>query len=264
MKLHFLGTSHGLASLKRANSSCLVMSKGGSLLVDCGEPASATLLRMAVLPEQPCALVLTHLHPDHTGGFTQLIQTLQLKRRTSPFTVYMPEEGIAVFKTLLRTVYLYDSVLPFQLRFRAIRPEIVFEDTSFSFRFYPNEHLACYRAISMDEGYPAPCESFSVHVTADQQSIVFSGDIKNPGELIAPLRKGADLLVSELVHFPPVGYAEIPQGLLPGKICFTHYKTTREDASLEKDDPALVSLNKKIIFAEDGMEIEVLKQAPNR
>lgn len=259
MKLNFLGTSHGLASLKRSNSSCLVTSNGGSLLVDCGEPASATLLRMEVLPNQPCAIILTHLHPDHTGGFTQLIQTLQLRRRNVPLTVYMPEEGIAVFKMLLRTVYLYDSILPFQLRFKSIRPEIDFIETPFVLRFYPNEHLACYRSISQNEGYPASCESFSVHVTADQQSIVFSGDIKTPGELIAPLKKGADLLVSELVHFPPVKFADIPKDLLPEEICFTHYKTTPEDAPLEKDDPVLVSLDKKIIFAEDGMKIEILK-----
>jgi ribonuclease BN (tRNA processing enzyme) len=39
-------------------------------------------------------------------------------------------------------------------------------------------------------------------MTLEGKRIVFSGDLANPGEIVA-LANRADLLVSELAHFPP-------------------------------------------------------------
>ena len=257
MKLRFLGTSAGIATRTRFNTAMLLRSETGLLLIDCGEPVSASLLRLGIRPDELTALVLTHLHPDHTGGFVQLIQTLQLTHRKAPLKVFLPGEGIDAFKKLLRVCYLYESILPFALEMIPIEKETVFEAGPFRIQFFANEHLSYYRPIAEKEGYPAPCESFCVRVSADGKSVVFSGDIRMPAELIAPLEKGADLLVSELVHFPPCKFAAVPGRLLPERICFTHYKTTPEDAPLEKDDPALKELRRKLVFTGDGTETEV-------
>ena len=115
MKIRFLGTSAGIATLRSFNTSILMEADADALLIDCGEPVSATLIRLGVPPDLIGTLAVTHLHPDHTGGFTQLIQTFQILRRSRPLTVWMPSEGIETFNTLLNTVYLYRSVLPFEL-----------------------------------------------------------------------------------------------------------------------------------------------------
>jgi len=59
------------------------------------------------------------------------------------------------------------------------------------------------------------------------------------------------------VHYPPAELAEVPERLFPERICFTHYKTTPADAPLEKEDPALKALQREIVFAEDGTEVEI-------
>ena len=255
MILRMLGTSDGLAGPRRANSAALLQAdSGGSLLIDCGEPVSATLLRLGVDPDSIEGLVLTHLHADHSGGFTQLIQTFQLRRRQRPFRVFMPEEGIEPFSMLLRTVYLYSSILPFELRILPVHPGRTLETPSFRLRGYPNEHLGGYRAVAEREGFPAPCESFSIAVSAEGRRAVFSGDLRHMEELRKLLEERTDLLVSELIHFP----ASEAAVLLPfeiGRIVFTHFRNTPEGVPADADDPLWKQFSCPVLFADDLREI---------
>ncbi len=257
MKVRFLGSSAGVATLTHANSSALISAAEDALLIDCGEPVSATLIRNKIPLDSFSGLVLTHLHPDHTGGFTQLIQTLQILRRERPLTVFMPAEGIEVFNRLLDTVYLYRSILPFKLDIVPIETGKTFECGEFKLEFYGNEHLACFRSIAEKAGCPAPCESFSVALEAGGKRLVMSGDIKRPEELIAPLRVKSDALVTELVHYPVATFVEQTCGFLPDKVVFTHYLTNPADEPLARDNPALAEINHNVVFAEDLMEVEV-------
>ena len=56
MKLRFLGTSAGIATRRRFNTAMLLRAESGLLLIDCGEPVSASLLRLGILPESYAAL----------------------------------------------------------------------------------------------------------------------------------------------------------------------------------------------------------------
>ena len=256
MKLKFLGTSAGVACMNRSNSSMLLQNSAGKgLLIDCGEPVSATLVRQDVDLNSIEGLVMTHLHPDHTGGFTQLIQTFQLRRRNAPLTVFMPSEGVEIFTNLLRVVYLYKTILPFELTILPIEPGKTMQTASFTLDFYANEHLAVFRPIAEQEGYPAPCESFSVAVRAENTRAVFSGDIKLPEELIPALQDKTDLLVSELVHFPAETVAALAQETLPGQVVFTHYRNTPEGEPADAEDAALKTIKCPVTFAYDFTEI---------
>ncbi len=257
MKIKFLGTSAGVATMGHANSSSLISVEGDALLVDCGEPVSATLIRNKIPLDCFSGLVLTHLHPDHTGGFTQLIQTMQILRRERPLTVFMPAEGIAVFNQLLNAVYLYRSILPFSLDIVPIEVGKIIECGAFRLEFFSNEHLACFRSIAEAAGAPAPCESFSVAIESAGKRLVMSGDIKRPDELLAPLQKKCDGLITELVHYPVGAFVEQIAEVLPAKVVFTHYLTNPADEPVAKDNPALTPINDKITFAEDLQEVEI-------
>ena len=256
MKLRFLGTSDGIPGLRRANSSILLQNSAGKgILIDCGEPVAATLIRQNVDLNSIESVVMTHLHADHSGGFTELIQTFQLRRREAPLTVYMPEEGIEVFTTLLRTIYIYRSIMPFELTILPIEAGKTVHAGSFTLDFYSNEHLAVYRPIAEKEGYPAPCESFSVAVRAEDTRAVFSGDLKYPDELLTPLQEKTDLLVSELIHFPTSTFAAVAESRLPGKIVFTHYRNTPEGEPMDAEDAILKNMACPVEFAYDLTEI---------
>ena len=51
MKIRFLGTSAGIATLRSFNTSILMEADADALLIDCGEPVSATLIRLGVPPD---------------------------------------------------------------------------------------------------------------------------------------------------------------------------------------------------------------------
>ena len=254
MKIRFLGTSAGIATLRSFNTSILMEADADALLIDCGEPVSATLIRLGVPPDLIGTLAVTHLHPDHTGGFTQLIQTFQILRRSRPLTVWMPSEGIETFNTLLNTVYLYRSVLPFELNIVPVRTGHPVKCGSFRLEFFANEHLACCRGITGKAPVPAPCESFSIAAEAEKKRVVVSGDIRHAAELTAPLSAKTDLLISELVHFPPDELAALPGKLLPPEIIFTHCRNKSDGTPQDRENPVLAPFMEKIKFAEDCME----------
>lgn len=257
MKLKFLGTSDGLAGLRRANSSMLLHDDSGeALLIDCGEPVSATLLKLGIDLERIKTLIITHLHSDHAGGFPQLIQTFQLRKRQSPLTVYLPEEGMETLAALLKTMYLYPSILPFEVHWCPIQPGIPVQSGMFLLDFYSNDHLAVYREIARREGVCAPCESFSVAVFSQGRRTVFSGDLKHASELIKLLCVKTDLLVSELIHFTAAELLVLQQKNLPEKIVFTHYRNTRGGVPVDAAAPELKQLGCPIYFAEDLQEFE--------
>jgi ribonuclease BN (tRNA processing enzyme) len=66
MKLVFLGTRGYIEARNRyhrRHSSLLISSKGGRIMVDCGEDWRGSIGEI-----QPHAIFVTHAHPDHCGG----------------------------------------------------------------------------------------------------------------------------------------------------------------------------------------------------
>lgn len=81
-----------------------------------------------------------------------------------------------------------------------------------------------------------------------------SGDIRHAAELTAPLSAKTDLLISELVHFPPDELAALPGKLLPPEIIFTHCRNKSDGTPQDRENPVLAPFMEKIKFAEDCME----------
>ena len=73
-------------------------------------------------------------------------------------------------------------------------------------------------------------------------------------ELTAPLSAKTDLLISELVHFPPDELAALPGKLLPPEIIFTHCRNKSDGTPQDRENPVLAPFMEKIKFAEDCME----------
>ena len=95
MRLTFLGTSHGSHTYSRTNSSTLLEVNDSHYLIDCGEPATGTLVSSGIGLDRLRALFVTHLHADHVGGLAQLTNMLVKQGEPSRVVTYcLPEEGL--------------------------------------------------------------------------------------------------------------------------------------------------------------------------
>jgi ribonuclease Z len=70
-----LGTGSPIPDPNRAGAATLVRAGGVTLLVDCGRAACMRLAAAGVLPPMLDALLLTHLHSDHTTDLNDVITT---------------------------------------------------------------------------------------------------------------------------------------------------------------------------------------------
>src|ERR1700748_1635669 len=84
MRAIFLGTADGHTSAKREHSGILLQTKETSILLDCGASAARFLLGKKIEPDVPEMLFISHMHSDHNGMISQLIQSLWLRTRRAP------------------------------------------------------------------------------------------------------------------------------------------------------------------------------------
>ena len=97
MKIVTLGTSHGDPTVLHYCTSVLIQTSGKYYLLDAGEPANATLVRMGLRSGQLSGLFVTHAHVDHTGGLPVVIEQAEKWRNRFPdvkMSVFLPEANM--------------------------------------------------------------------------------------------------------------------------------------------------------------------------
>ena len=258
MKLTCLGTASGIATKTRFHNMVLLESCGHGLLLDGGEPLSTLLIRHGTDLNEIDGMVITHLHSDHAGALPQLIQTMQISRRDKVFQVLMPSEGTHLYKDFLNMLYLFDSVLPFHLKIEGIQCGAEQEIGVFSIESISNAHLKRLSELAAEEGLLNQGQSYSIAIHCEGKRIVYSGDIKSVMELRPLLREETDLLILEMAHFMPDDFLRLLEDVCPRMTVFTHF---HPDLDIEPEkklhDLFHGSLPSKIIFANDGMELEI-------
>ena len=207
MRLVFLGTSHGSHTYSRYNSSTLLEVNDSHYLIDCGEPATGTLVRSQIGLERLRALFVTHLHADHVGGLAQLTNML-VKRSDPPQLVQycLPEEGAANLEQYLRTLYLNLDGGRIQVHLHPVRPGPVYEDEQITVAARYSAHLT--GSFDHPKLGPQPCsgQSFSYLMAAEGKRLAFSGDLSGAlrSHALDHLREEPlDLLVMEMTHIKP-------------------------------------------------------------
>jgi ribonuclease Z len=91
MDVVLLGTGCPLPDANRAGPATLVRMDGRNLLVDCGRAVFMRLTGAAVSPLQLDAILLTHLHSDHTQDLSDLItMRWAMSPEPLPLKVYGP------------------------------------------------------------------------------------------------------------------------------------------------------------------------------
>ena len=98
MRATFLGTADGHTSPRREHSGILLQTRETTMLLDCGAAAARFLLHKKIEADVPEILWISHMHSDHNGQVSSLIQSLWLRTRRAPLHVFGPAEVMAALK----------------------------------------------------------------------------------------------------------------------------------------------------------------------
>ena len=220
--LLFLGTGPGTPVSGRFCSSCLLRSNDASVLVDAGEPCSQRLVEAGVSLAALDAVLLTHGHSDHTGGFPMLVQSLWLAPRSRPLPVYLPRELIKPLLAWLDAVYLPPSLLGFDLDLRPWNPsESVHVAQGVDVAIFPTTHLRGLQQ-KIDPSARGRFEIFGLDIACHGRRVVFSSDLGSPADLAPALNTPCDVLVCELSHFHPEELFSALAGCEIRQLVFNH------------------------------------------
>src|SRR5438093_6208943 len=115
------GIGDGLSSADRNHSSFLYQFGETSVLIDCGEPVARSFKASGLSYNSIDHIFISHLHSDHFAGFLMLLQTFWLEKRTKELRVHLPADAIGPVQQILRSVYLFEDLLPFKLAFQALK-----------------------------------------------------------------------------------------------------------------------------------------------
>lgn len=200
MRVTLLGTGSPLPDPARAGPATLVQAGGLDLLFDCGRGVLMRLIAAGVTPPALTALLLTHLHSDHTTDLNDVITTRWVMSvQPSPLPVVGPTgtEGVVG-----RTLDMLSEDVGYRLAHHADLergPEVdvtevqagptdlaFLEGTGVSIEVAATDH----RPVSPTVGY---------RIDHEGRSVVIAGDTV-PCEGLDRLAAGADVYVQTVIR----------------------------------------------------------------
>jgi ribonuclease BN (tRNA processing enzyme) len=198
----FLGTADGHTSALREHSGILLETAEAHLLLDCGADAAQYLLAKQYSPDVPQAIWLSHMHSDHNGQVTSLIQSLWLRQRRATLHFYGPAEVMRAMKEWLERCLLFPELIGFEIEWHEVKVGKPVTRGPFTLTAFPTEHLTSL-ADQFRAGYPNTCfDCFGTVVEYEGRRYVYSADLAHPRELAPALEGGlTTALLCELTHF---------------------------------------------------------------
>lgn len=203
-KVTLLGTGTPIPSPDRFGPSALVEAGGQRLLIDAGRGATIRLFQLGVPIGHLDALLLTHLHSDHTSGIADLWLTGWLSSyfgdRNAPFRVIGPP-GTGRLMTKLEEAY--DADIKIRIDDEKLRPEGVAVSTL----EYDHEGVVHEKngvkviAFEVDHGDVIK-PAYGYRIEYDGRAAVISGDTRYNQNVIK-YGAGADLLIHEVAIARP-------------------------------------------------------------
>jgi ribonuclease BN (tRNA processing enzyme) len=203
MRATFLGTADGHTSARREHSGILLQTKETTFLLDCGAAAARFLLHKKIEPDVPEMMWISHMHSDHTGQFSQLIQSLWLRTRRAPMHVFGPEAVLDALKDWLEKCILFPELIGFPIHWHPVKPGRPAVQGPFKLTAFATKHLDSL-AGHFKSAYPNTCfDCYGVTIEYQGQRYVYSADLAHPLELTPALEAGKiNALLCELTHFP--------------------------------------------------------------
>jgi ribonuclease BN (tRNA processing enzyme) len=246
------GTGDGWPDAELNHAAFLYKFGRNALLVDCGEPFDRNYKRSGLGYEVFDGILLSHMHSDHVGGFFMLMQSCWLEKRRKALPVFMPGKAIPALRQMLRTVFIFDELLPFRLGFKALRTGHSQRVGRVRIQAFPTSHLDGFRK-HFQAKYTADFRAYSFLLESGRKRVAHSGDLGCPEDLEPLLQKPLDLLVCELAHFSPESIFSYLSGRRIKRLVFVHLaRHHREHLAETRKLAAAMLPNISQTFACDG------------
>lgn len=193
-KVILLGTGTPNAEPERSGSATAIVVNGAIYLVDCG-PGVVRRANAAKLPIAELKRVfITHLHSDHTAGFSDLILTPWVLERTAPLEVYGPP-GLKNMSEHIVAAYAEDIEMRakgleganptgYKVNAHEVQPGEIYKDANVTVKAFRVPHGAWKHA-------------FGYRFETRDRTIVISGDTTASREMVKQAR-GVDVLIHEV------------------------------------------------------------------
>ena len=184
--------------------ACLLEGDGQSLLLDCGGNVARHFRASELSPDVPGAIWLSHMHSDHIGQFSMLIQSLWLRQRQAPLHVFGPAKVLQVMQEWLVRCILFPGLLRFPIEWH---PRDAGRTRSATARS-PSPHLppstsGVWPRSSRTIFRTPVMTAMASRSSSAVRRYVYSADLAHPRELVLALKQGeVTALICELAHFP--------------------------------------------------------------
>jgi len=225
MTVHLLGTGAATSDPHRTTTMLAFEEGTTSFLVDCGGDAVQRMLMAGLDPAAIDAVILTHEHPDHIGGFALLIEKLWLLGRRAPIPIYGPAPTLELARTIFD---LYDTHQWDGLPEREWHPV---EMTSLA----PVFERGPFRVTAAPVDHPVP--TIGLRIETVSSTVAYSCDT-SPCNAVLELARNADLLIHEGtgalpgVHSSPEEAAEAAAAANVGRLLLVHIPVGVTDEDL--------------------------------
>jgi len=222
------------------------------MLIDCGESIDRSYKVSGLSYDAIDAIILSHLHSDHVGGFFMFMQGMWLEARRKPLTVHLPGKGIKPLRQMLDMVFLFEEVLPFRLQLLPLQSQSPIRVRDVRVTPFRTTHLDRTRA-QFAKKYRSDFSAYCFLIEHKGVRIGHSADLGKPSDLDALTAERLDLLICELSHFTTDDIFSYLRNRPIKQIAFVHIAR-----AYRQDLPALRRLARKEIpnirclFPNDG------------
>lgn len=241
--LHLLGTGAVVSDPSRTTTMFAVHSDGGLVLVDCGGDAVQRLLAHDLDPLALDALIVTHEHADHVGGFPLLMERLWVMGRKRPLDVYGIPPAVAQARRSHDAFDTsgwegYGGFRTVEFPERAETP--VFEAHGLRVSASPGRHAVPVVALRIEDLQGGGVVAYSCDTAPEAKVVALSRD--------------CDLMLHEAtgegaIHSSAAQAAEVARDAGAGKLILVHLPPA---AQLEADLPAARAIRPELAVGEDG------------
>jgi ribonuclease Z len=239
--LHLLGTGAAFSDPHRTTTMLAFTDADSTIVVDCGGDVVQRLMQAGIALNTIDALIVTHEHPDHVGGFPLFIERLWLSGRKKPFHVYGIRSAIDQAR---RCFEIFDTD-----RWPGV-PDRIWHEVAHE-EHAPVLDTNLWRITASPGKHGVPVVGLRVESKTSEKTAVYSCDTR-PCDTILRLANQADLFIHEATGAGPVHSsieeaAQIAAKAQADQLVLVHLPPGMTDANLEAAHP----WHQKVEFGEE-------------